>query len=162
MYERKTADEHVVEWNPENDSLAKIAINDVDGTEVPGTYTLPDDASVPVDEPTAKKVRRRYYELINNSLQITLSDGEVTGDGVDEELVTIEVLDADGNRTHVSPTVIFEIDGETQEVETDNGVGEAAVTTTKDSGSTVSVQATAITDPSMNLGASNIKDISVV
>ena len=65
MYFRETNSGNTVEWNPENETLAKQAMEETPGTGVPDHVTLPDSAPVKVSEDVARKVRERYQELLN-------------------------------------------------------------------------------------------------
>lgn len=66
MYER--IEQSVsVEWNPDDEQTAKQAMKDVNGTGVPDTHTLPDDAPISLSEEKATAVRERYNELVSQS-----------------------------------------------------------------------------------------------
>lgn len=62
MYERVNQGV-LIEWDPDDEQAAIQAMDDVDGTGVPDTHTLPDDAPVRVSQDVADAVRVRYEEI---------------------------------------------------------------------------------------------------
>lgn len=101
---------------------------------------------VETDEQTAELPCWSAYRVGS----ISLSDGEVTNDGVDTETISIEVVDglevARGSSTasapilNVSGTATIEIDGAAVSVAISSGTGTKEVTSTKSAGSTISVE----------------------
>jgi hypothetical protein len=141
MYQYTTTTGHTVEWIPADTVLAAQAMEDVNGTGVPNTYTLPDEANVPIDNDVAQKVRARYRELTAWKLSIALDDGDVQAGGADSEPVTVTVLDENGERVSGEHRVYLLVDGDSKPVDTVDGEGVYNVTSTKPAGSTVTVQA---------------------
>ena len=162
MYERETNSAHNVEWNPDDAALAEQAMNDVDGTGVPGTHNLPDEANVPVEAEVAQSVRERYNDLLADRLELALGDGEVTGDGIDAESVTVTVRDVNGNVSAGGFVVLVSVNGTERRVSVEDGAGTFEVTTSADAGSTVTVEATGVADPDVTATASAQKTIDVV
>lgn len=66
MYERQSQF-GFVEWSPKDEQAAIQAMEEVDGTGVPGEYTLPEDAPVSVSNSIAVDVNERYRELQNSN-----------------------------------------------------------------------------------------------
>lgn len=161
MYEIESKHGPNRKWSPADEELAATAMENVKGTGVSGTFTLPDDANVPVEAAVATSVREEYKRLNADQLQIRLDDGEVVGDGEDEERVVVELLDVNGNPADVSFPVELTVGGYSKTVPVVRGTGEYMVTTTKDAGSTIDVQAVGV-DGVDGTTASTKKTVSVV
>ena len=58
MYKRKSESGHTVEWKPDDEDVAKEAMEKVVG-----------EINVEVDPETAEKIRERYRELIDSEDQ---------------------------------------------------------------------------------------------
>jgi len=145
MYERESVSGHTVEWNPRNESVAIQAMKDVDGTGVPSKHTIPNDANVVVENAVAQRVKERYQKLCMRSLSVSFKDGEVAGGGTDTETVTVELRDGDGNLVSGTNTAVLDVDGYKYAVELTDGRGTHDITTSKDAGSNLAVQAIEVT-----------------
>lgn len=140
MYEREVSNGYKVEWNPSNEQLAAQAMGEVNGTGVTAV-DLPEQANVPVEAAVARNVRERYQELCAHSLSVSFEDGEVASGGTDTETVTVELRDADENLVAGANTAVLDVDGYKYDVPLTDGRGTYALTTSKDPGSNVAVQA---------------------
>lgn len=132
-----------VEWQPKNADSAAQALANVDGTGVATAAEAKDRAPVDVgdDFETAERVRKEYRRLTARELRAALDDGEVTTGGSDAEPVTVTVVDGNGNTVAKDFTAIVETDGAANSVSITDGTGTLDVTTSKDAGSSVTVQA---------------------
>jgi hypothetical protein len=164
MYEREQ-NGYTVEWEPSNQTRAEQAMEDVSGTGVPDTHTLPDEANVPLESSVARDVSARYRELCHHTFTLTLDDGEVAANGGGSEPVTVELYN-DGSLVTGSHTAVVDVDGHKHEVELVDGRGTLDVTTDKGAGGTVSVKAVNVVeitgDGDLTFEQSREKAINVV
>lgn len=143
MYERENEDGVKITFNPRLPARAEQAMKDVQGTGVPDTHTLPDDANVPLDEDTARKVHERYVELATRFMRLTLDDGKAPSGGT--EPVTVEVVDGDGagwdDQTYTVVLALNDGGAGTYEVSVSGGSTTIDLPVDQPAGTTLSVQA---------------------
>lgn len=159
MYETYTTSGHRIEWVPADSNAAETALENVDGTGVPGTYAVPGDAPIELDRQIAQAVNAEYRRLIAWDLSITLTDGEVSAGGSDIEEVSIELRDS-GALVTGEHTVYLEIDGRREPVELLDGQGVYGVDANgKPAGSQIAVQAVACEENYANASLKKIIDV---
>lgn len=60
---RRDSNGHKIDWQPDDDDLAKQALENTPKTGVPDHAMIPEDAPVEVDNQTAKAIREEYQRL---------------------------------------------------------------------------------------------------
>jgi len=131
---------HQVDWNPDNDSVAYQAIVDSQHTDISSISEAKEVCPIEVTYEESQDINQLYHELNQHTLHISLQDGNVVGDGSDSEDVTVR-LKQGGSLVTEQHTVELVVDGFNYDVDTTDGVGTHSVTTSKQTGSNVSVQA---------------------
>ena len=139
MYERD-AGTGTVGWNPDNDSLGYQAIVESQHTDISSVSEAKEKCPIEVTYEESQDINQLYRELKQHTLHISLEDGDVVGDGSDSEDVTVR-LEQGGDLVTGQHTVELVVDGFNYDVNTTDGVGTHSVTTSKQTGSNVSVQA---------------------
>lgn len=131
---------HRVNWNPDNDSIAYQAIVESQHTDISSVSEAKEVCPIEVTYEESQDINQLYRELNQHTLHISLQDGNVVGDGSDSEDVTVKLKQGESLVTG-QHTVELVVDGFNYDVDTTDGVGTHSVTTSKQTGSNVSVQA---------------------
>jgi len=129
-----------VEWNPDNESIGYESIVRTEHTDISSIDEAKEKCPIEVTHEESQDINRLYRELNKHTLHISLQDGNVVGDGSDSEDVTVK-LKQEGSLVTEQHTVELVVDGINYDVDTTDGVGTHSVTTSKQTGSNVSVQA---------------------
>ena len=135
---------HRVDWNPENDSIAYQTIVKSQHTDISSISEAKDKCPIEVTNEEAQDINELYRELNPEiheyTLHISLEDGDVIAGGSNSEEVTVRLEDG-GSLATGQHTVELVVDGFNYDVDTIDGTGTHSVTTSKQAGSNVSVQA---------------------
>jgi hypothetical protein len=174
MYERKSKSGHTIKWDPGDDAAAKQAMEEITGTGVPDLSAVSSDSKVDLEdvapqfnrdpEQVATDVQERYQDLAGRSLDVTLDDAQVTGDGIDIEVVTVELVDGTGSLiTDQEYTAVLNVDGMAFDVVIAAGVGQYDLSTSADAGDVIGVQAVDVREvDDRPLQESELKGVDVV
>lgn len=129
-YYERNDNGYTVTWSPPNETAAEEAVEEVVG-----------ELGKSVSQSQADEIQELYNDIMTSVLSISLDDGDVVGDGEDTEAVTISLEDTNGNPVEGDYTVVLDVDDYKYDVSITDGSGVHELTTGKDAGSNVSVQA---------------------
>jgi len=100
---------------------------------------------------THAQTAKVHGDISYRQFRISVSDGEISNDGKNTETVTVEVVDglevargtdtADATVLDVNDDAILAVDGSEQTVTISAGTGSVDLTTTKEAGSTIKIEA---------------------
>lgn len=133
-------DGYRIDWEPQDESMGYKAVVMADVTDVTTVSEAKQKCPIELTTGEHHEIQNIYKKLTNITLHIRLDDGEISSQDSDSETVTVEVKQG-GKLVTGEYTAELIVDGYNYDVNVTNGIGTHSVTTSKQTGSNVSVQA---------------------